>query len=115
MPDTVVTAFAANSSWSCVSDIPESAVPRKWWALDRHGEEILGILKRVDERFEAEMVARAEEKKHETERRAAEVKAQKAVEAARSKALREAERERKGLTCRDRMSTLDTITVRNER
>lgn len=100
MSDTVLNAFTASRRWKEVADVVDSPAQRWLW-LSRHGLEVLAVLKKVDDRVEAEKQAKANEKKRELAERQAVKKAEaekkaheKALEKARMQAEKDAEKAR---------------------
>lgn len=92
MPDTVLTSFVSNPQWTTLDDIPVSTPAGRWWGLDDHGHEVLLVLKRVDDEYDAEEKRKKLEKKRtEAEERA---KRQAEKDAAKAASEREKNRER---------------------
>lgn len=98
LPDTVVTSFVSNPRWTTLDDISDSPAKR-WWALTDHGHDILRILKRVDDEYDAEIEEKKQEKKRTVEderaRRNAEKEARKEAAAEVRREERDRERARK--------------------
>ncbi|KIJ61474.1 hypothetical protein HYDPIDRAFT_31340 [Hydnomerulius pinastri MD-312] len=92
LPDPVLTTIASNRQLTTLHDL-QTALPTTWVLAERYGEEVLGLVRRIDDEDraarEAKRAADQEARRLESERRAAE-KVAEAEKMRRSRLLEQA-------------------------